>query len=98
MYNTAKKVEEYVSFLEGALSERYESMTNQSGQTFFRLKGGSAANVIGFSKDGSINVQYADNIFLAQKGVFPWDGDGFSVNLMTKEDMLKAIIHEIEEE
>lgn len=79
------------------LFQRYESIV--IGSTIcFLLKDKTVCRLDSIGDEyNALVIEYADNIDMARKGVFGEDGELFCMDDMSEEQMLEAIIKEIEQ-
>ena len=82
--------------LEERLKSTYESIKVNDENCFLK-KTGEIFRLFGMKNFNAICVEYATNIKEAEKNLYE-DGDLFYMDELNEEDMLKAIINEIEDE
>ena len=86
---------EYVVYLEQELSKKYTYVFDVRGQHCYKARPDEYFMISGFSYFRAVIVEHAFSEEEARKNVFE-DGDLFYVEVMSKEEMLKEVIHEIE--
>ena len=78
------------------LAQRYENITI-NGTVCFLLNNGIVCRLDSMGGDyNALVIEYADNLDLARKNVFGEDGNLFYMDELGEEDMLIAMLQEIE--
>lgn len=88
-------IREYVEYLEQELSKKYEYVFDVWGQHCYKAREDEYFRISGFSYFHAVMIEHALSEEEARKSMFE-DGDRFFVEEMSKEEILKAVIHEIE--
>lgn len=86
---------ELLKKLEYRLSNEFEQI-DVNGLICFLLPSGAVANLIEFGEYKAIAAQYADDITKAEKNIFE-DGDLYFTEDMTEEEILAALLEEMNE-
>jgi hypothetical protein len=92
--NLMNKQEEYMQYIGDELAKKYEQHTFKGIDCF--TYNGFAFFVHSYKPDGAFFIEYFDNMEQAKQGIYPEDGDWFYISDMSKEEMLAAMVKEIE--
>lgn len=87
-------IDDYYSYIDLRLSEKYKKVAD--GICHYLFPSGEAGRLSYSDRYKSFWIEYADNLEMASRGLFPWDGDGYFIEQLTKEEMADEIIKEIE--
>lgn len=87
---------ERIRKLENELRKIYKSV-NVNGDNCFAKKTGEIFHLFGIKDFNALGIEYAENMNEAKKNVYE-DGDLFYINDMNEEEMLAAMVREIEDE
>ncbi len=85
----------YKDYLLGQFKNRYEEKTLDNQQAFIYKD--FAFGLIYFPDSNAFCLEYADDIHQAEQGIYPEDGDWFYPDEMSEEEMLQAMVKEIEQ-
>lgn len=85
----------YNNYLLEHFKERYEEKILDDQQAFIYKD--FAFGLVYFPVSNAFCLEYADSIEQAEQGIYPEDGDWFYPADMSEEDMLQAMIKEIEQ-
>lgn len=91
---------EYLSYIRSEFEKRYQTGTTKDGRTFYIFNG--LAFAICFFDESAFGypafcLEYVEDMNLAENNIFQDDGDWFYFDEMTKEQMLTAMVAEIED-
>lgn len=82
--------------LNSRLAQQLESIVIDDSICFFASNGAVCRlDSIG-NEYNALVIEYADNLEMAKKGIFGEDGDLFYMDEMSEDEMLEAMIKEIE--
>lgn len=80
--------------LENKLKTRYKPV-KVNGENCFLKKNGEVFHLFGMKNFNALGVEYAENMEEAKRNLYE-DGDLLYINEMNEEEMLEAMIKEIE--
>lgn len=83
--------------LNSRLAQKFESIVIDDSICFFASRGAICRlDSIG-DEYNALVIEYADNLEMAKKGIFGEDGDLFYMDELSEDEMLQAMIQEIED-